>query len=713
MATFLRRPPKGDFLRNLYTRPLIYGTAPTVLKWSKNGTRLAFLWNDHGEPLLDLYVAGSERLSRVTDAAEIGPLPVEDDERPEEDVAYAEGMACGIAEFDWLGDDLAFLLRGNLFVVSAQGEGLRRVTTGNQVWNGLQAAPDGRRLGFMCSGNVWTYDLPTGALTQVTFFGKEHVSVSSFRWSPDSRFVAVEVEDNSMFEVVRMPDYTPEAGVKVAELRRNNVGKPLSKVRVGIVPSTGGKMARLRFGEPSKPEEGKLDTGDDIRPAGFAWTCDGAKLVVAYTDESYVDYKIVAVEPGGEEKPETLFDMKMEPWAECGEPASTPDSKHICFTSFHDGSRRVYRLPIAGGEPVALSPAGVDVVRAEVPKQGDRVFYTACAPHPTEQQVYAVPIGGGDPVRISDSKTHSDFAVSDDGASVALVADGVMLPPEVFLVKDGKLSPVTRSPLPAFSALRKPRVERMAFVNPSDGRSIHAKLLLPHDFDPNKRYPAVLSCVYAGQGKESFGRYQLLDTYMANEMGYVLVGIDLRASIGYGKDFFFGYRKKLGLIDAEECVSCARHLRTLPYIDPERIGIWGGSYGGFLTLMAMCEHPGEFHTGVAWKPVTDWKNYWDSYTAPRLGRPKDDSEIYKATSPVFHAAGLQGNLLIIHGMQDDNVLFQDAVWMIQKLVEAEKYFDLMIYPRDDHGLTLRHESLPDCMERIAAYFEEHMGVGPV
>ena len=222
-----------------------------------------------------------------------------------------------------------------------------------------------------------------------------------------------------------------------------------------------------------------------------------------------------------------------------------------------------------------------------------------------------------------------------------------------------------------------------------------------------------MSCVYAGQGKLSFGRYNILDNFMANEMGYILIGVDLRASMGYGRDFFFGYHKKLGIIDSEELVSCADYLKTQPYIDGERIGIWGGSYGGFLTLMAMCNHPGVFHTGISWKPVTDWRNYWDGYTCPRLTRPEDAPDVYKTTSPVFHADKLDGNLLIIHGMLDDNVLFQDAAWMIQKLVEAGKYFDLMIYPRDNHGLDLRHESLPDCMERIAAYFEEHMGLGPV
>ena len=289
-----------------------------------------------------------------------------------------------------------------------------------------------------------------------------------------------------------------------------------------------------------------------------------------------------------------------------------------------------------------------------------------------------------------------------------------MVPQEIYRRSNGS-EPVrvTSSPLPELEKIKKPKLERFTFENKSDGATIHAKMILPHNFDPSKKYPVILTCVYAGMGKEGFGRYQLLDTYMANEMGYILVGIDLRASIGYGGDFQTGYFKSMGIIDSEECVSCTEYLKKLPYVDGERLGIWGGSYGGFLTLMVMCKYPGVFHTGISWKPVTDWRNYWDSYTGERLTRPVDDPEVFKATSPAFHAEDFEGNLLLVHGMQDDNVLFQDAVWMVQKLIEAGKYFDLMIYPKDDHMLSLRHESLPDIMERFAAYFEDKMGLGPV
>lgn len=727
--TFLKSKPKGGLtLREMYTRPLIYGTDPTSLKWSSDGGVLAFLWNDGGEHRRDIFIATAENPApvRITDSAAIGPLPVEDDERPADDVAYAEIMEPGVTEFDWLTRDeradkeIVFLCRGNLFRIPITGGEPTRLTKSGQGMGSLQVSPDGRRIGFSMNSNVWSYDTATGSTAQLTFFGKDQVSVVNYVWSPDSKRIALRVEDHSIYETVKMPDYSPEKEVKINELRRNNAGKPRAKVRLGIVSADGGKMARIAIpDEPQKEEkksdEKQVDTGTAFWVHGMAWTPDGSRLLITYTGDGNHDWHLWAVEPGKESEPVELYTEILEPWADWSYPSPSPDSKYAYFLSYKSGWRRIYRVPVAGGGETEIVTGNYDITGISVPKKGDRLLYTANWPYPAEMQAFSISLDGGEPVRISSGEfTSSRVVPSDDGRSLAFLSSSVMVPTELYVQRDGgQPVKVTNSPLPMFAKIPKPQIKRFTFTNKSDGAEVHARMILPHNFDPSKKYPVVLTCVYAGQAKEGFGRYQLLDTYMANEMGYILVGIDLRASMGYGRDFFYGYHKKLGIIDADECVSCVDYLKTQPYVDSERIGIWGGSYGGFLVLMVMCNHPGVFHTGISWKPVTDWRNYWDGYISPRLTRPEDDPEVYKATSPVFHADGLEGNLLLVHGMLDDNVLFQDAAWMIQKLIEAKKYFDLAIYPRDDHVFTLRHESLPDCMERFAAYFEEHMGLGPV
>jgi dipeptidyl-peptidase-4 len=711
MQSFLKLIPNGLTLREIYTRPVAYGISPESLKWSNDGKMLAFLWSDQGGSLRDLYITTGSELRQITDARTIPPLPVEDDERPKADVAYAEEMARGVGEFDWVGDQIVYTVRGNLFVIDPSLCVPHALTLGSLAVARVKVCLADDRIGFVFNNNVWSYRLNNGELRQLTYFGKEGVSVTDYHWSPDGKYLAISVEDTSVYEKIRMPDYTPEKEVKINELRRNNAGKPLSKTRVGIVSSEGGLMSRVNLPAPGKEptRADEIDTGDDHRIQSLAWTHDSACLLIGYEDSSYKDYRIVQVTPGKEADPKEVYFERSEPWFEYTPVLSTPDSKGVLFASYKDRWRRLYRLSLSDSELCPLTPEGIDISGFTVPKRGLCALVSAFNPAPTEQQVFETSLDGSGWKQISTGATNSSVFANDDGTRLAFLNSSVMSPPQLIL--DGKT--LLNTAHEKFDQVTQPKVQRFSFTNASDNVTIHGKLILPHNFDPSKKYPAVLTCIYAGLGKEGFARYQPLDAFMANEMGYVIVAIDLRASMGYGRDFFFGYHKKLGIIDAEECVSCASYLRGLPFIDGDRIGLWGGSYGGFLTLMVMCNHPGVFHTGISWKPVTDWRNYWDEYIGPRLGRPQDDPEVYEATSPVFHAEGLEGNLLVVHGMLDDNVLFQDCAWMLQKLIEARKYFDLMIYPRDNHGLDLRHESLPDCMERFAAYFEEHMGLGPI
>lgn len=705
-------------LRQMYTAPFIYGTAPSSVKWSPDNAQLAFLWNSEGGLKRDVYISRpGEPLARLTDAASVGALPVEDDKRTEDEIRNAELMDSGVTEFDWAPDGawIAFLCRGDLYRVPASGGEAVRLTQSSRGKSALVVSPDGRRIAFQMDSNVWAFDVETGGLHQLTFFGAECVGLRHFVFSPDSQQVAVIVEDTSMYEKVKMPDYTPEKEVSIKELRRGLVGKPLARLRVGFVPSSGGKMSVIPISLPDEKEE-KAGTGVCIAVHAIRWTWDSSRLLLAYTSKAYTDLHLCVFTPGSDQPPVEIYQEVQEPWFRHTGLEVSPDSQYVYFGSYRDGWRHVYRLPVAGGETQQMTQGEYDVEWFHIPKRASRIFYTSGRPHPQVLSVFAADLDGRNEVTVSRESGWHEAAISEDGSRAALTFSQVMVPPEVYRLDDlgftEKAVRLTTSPRPEFAKIVPPKVERFQFVNKSDGAVVHGKLILPHHFNPAKRYPAVLTCVYAGLGKEGFGRYHLLDTYMANELGYVLAGVDLRASAGYGRDFFYGYHKRLGIIDAEECVSCAEYLRTLPYIDGERIGIWGGSYGGFLTLMVMCGHPGVFHTGVSWKPVTDWHNYWDGYTAPRLGRPDEAPDAYQATSPLSYADRLQGNLLLIHGMQDDNVLFQDAVWMVQKFVDAGKHFDLMVYPKDDHGLTLRRESLPDCMERIAAYFEEHMGRGP-
>jgi len=720
---FVRATARGQFrLAELFTQPPVYGVSPSMPLWSPSAPLLAFLWNQDGGLLQDIWVSSPDAPpTRTTSAADIEPSPVEDDKRVPADVEHDERIRAGITEYIWSdeGGRLFFVCRGDLYRIDPSGGGLTALVRGNGGIHSLAAVPGTDGVSFLMQSNVWVLDPARPSLRRLTFFGQPNVAVSQYAWSPDGSQLAVGVHDTSEWETVRMPDYTPADGVKINELRRNNVGKPLAKWRVGVVPSDGGLLRRIAL---ELPGEGPIsgDAGEALILHALGWTWDGRHVVASYTGPWYRDYRVVAAPADDLEHPVAVVDETELPWFARTAVASSPDGRHLYFASARDGWSRAYRVPIEGGKPQPVTPSETDLGSFAVPRRGECLVFSSWEPDPRDLSLWRAEPDGRDRVAVDSGEGNRWFSVSDDGRRIAAVHSRVMRPPTLFRVDtvagpDGRTL-VVDSATERFSGVVLPRVERFSFpftYSKTGGTDeLRGKMIMPAGFDPSLRYPVVLSCVYAGQGKDAFGRYQLLDTWMANEMGYISVGLDLRASPGYGHRFLTGYYKSLGVIDSEELVRCADHMRGLPYVDPERIGIWGGSYGGFLVLMVMCNHPGVFHTGVSFKPVTDWRNYWDGYTAPRLTRPDDDPAAYEACSPVYHAAGLQGNLLIVHGMQDDNVLFQDCAWMIQRLIEAGKYFDLMVYPRDNHGLTLREESLPDCMERIAAYFEEHMGLGP-
>ena len=206
--------------------------------------------------------------------------------------------------------------------------------------------------------------------------------------------------------------------------------------------------------------------------------------------------------------------------------------------------------------------------------------------------------------------------------------------------------------------------------------------------------------MYANSGKAAWGGY--LENYAAMNLDMVVLCVDFRASWGYGGEFNSGYYRKMGLIDADEAVAAKNYLASLSYVRGDRVGLWGWSYGGYLTCMTLLTKPGVFYAGCAVAPVTDWKTYNEWYTRRRLGLAKDDPKIFEQTSPVTYAGGLQDNLLLVHGIMDDNVLFQDTAHLIQRLIDNGKYFDEMTYPRDDHSIG-KETSRPHVFGRILRY----------
>jgi dipeptidyl aminopeptidase/acylaminoacyl peptidase len=331
--------------------------------------------------------------------------------------------------------------------------------------------------------------------------------------------------------------------------------------------------------------------------------------------------------------------------------------------------------------------------------------------HPGEKHFYRLPVTGGKAEKLTTLTGSNTAALSPDEKNIAVVYSYSNKPAELFWQENkagAKMIAVTdKAQTAAFKsyAWRDPEI---IIIKARDGADIYARLYKPAHADPLK--PAVIFVHGAGYLQNahkwwsSYFREYMFHNLLADE-GYTVLDIDYRGSAGYGRDWRTGIYRFMGGKDLTDHIDAAEWLVKNQGIAKERIGIYGGSYGGFITLMAMFTTPGSFAAGAALRPVTDWAQYNHGYTSNILNEPASDSIAYRRSSPLYFAEGLKGNLLICHGMVDVNVHYQDAVKLSQRLIELGKdNWELASYPMEDHGF-VEPSSWTDEYKRIFKLFE--------
>jgi dipeptidyl aminopeptidase/acylaminoacyl peptidase len=330
-------------------------------------------------------------------------------------------------------------------------------------------------------------------------------------------------------------------------------------------------------------------------------------------------------------------------------------------------------------------------------------------------------VDGGPRTKLTTMTGSNEATVSPDEKSLAIVYSYSTKPPELYVMPfaaGGKMTEVTTTPTEEFRNFKwiDPKV---ITYKARDGQDVYARLFTPEMIgakrDPKR--PAVVFVHGAGYLQEahkywssSYYRENMFNNILASK-GYVVLSPDYRASAGYGRDWRTGIYRHMGGKDLDDVVDGAKFLVQTEKVDPKRIGVYGGSYGGFITLMAMFTTPDVFAAGAANRPVTDWAHYNHGYTSNILNVPQSDTDAYHRSSPIYFAEGLKGALLICHGMVDTNVLFQDSVRLAERLIELRKEdWELAAFPVENHGFE-RATSWADEYKRILKLFEEHLRVG--
>jgi dipeptidyl aminopeptidase/acylaminoacyl peptidase len=394
-----------------------------------------------------------------------------------------------------------------------------------------------------------------------------------------------------------------------------------------------------------------------------------------------------------------------------------PDNRTVYFISERDGYAHLYAAAVDGGEPRQLTSGQFEVSDVRLSNDKTKFYFTSSEGGPFERHLYSMPVGGGPRTRLTTMAGNNIAEISPDESALAFVHSYSNRPWELYLTElapGAQARQVTTSPTPEFFTynwIDPPIVNFRA----RDGATVHARLYKPANW--RRGGPAVLFVHGAGYLQNVhkwWSNYyrEYMFHHLLMERGYVVLDIDYRGSAGYGRDWRTGIYRHMGGKDLTDHVDGVQYLVREHGVDPKRVGIYGGSYGGFITFMAMFTTPDVFAAGAALRPVTDWAHYNHPYTSNILNLPQKDQEAYKRSSPIYHAEGLKGALLICHGMVDVNVHFQDSVRLVQRLIELRKEnWELAVYPVEDHAFE-RETSWADEYKRVLKLFTEHLRPDP-
>lgn len=565
---------------------------------------------------------------------------------------------------------------------------------------------------------------------------EERQAIGDALLSPDDAHVFLLVTDRP--EGARTADvasYVTETAYTETISARTKVGDAQQKRRLAILNLETGKSVWAET-EPRTTTNGSdgdpasAQTTSKPSPRDVRWNLPvfGSDGKIAATTARSADNKnrwIVTVDPDtGHTR--MLDELRDEAWVrEISAGSSSlslawmPDGRRVWFLGEHDGWMHLYVVDATepGAKPRALTSGRFELTAASLAPDKTKFYLTSTERHPGERHLYVMPIEGGTRTMITSMTGAHAAEISPDESTVGMVYSYRNTPPDVYLMPNrpsAEAKRVTTSTSDEWRSFGWADPELVQF-RARDGILVYARLYTPEMMGTRRDQarPGVVFVHGAGYAQNA---HKYWSTYFREYMfhnllasrGYVVLDVDYRGSAGYGRDWRTSIYRHMGGKDLEDIVDAAAYLAKDQKVDPARIGVYGGSYGGFITLMSMFTSPDTFAAGAALRPVTDWAHYNHQYTSNILNEPQNDPDAYRQSSPIYFADRLKGALLICHGMVDTNVHFQDSVRLVQRLIELRKEnWELAVFPVENHGFE-QETSWADEYKRILRLFEQKL-----
>lgn len=561
-------------------------------------------------------------------------------------------------------------------------------------------------------------------------------SVAALQLSPDEKYVTATIVEAGGAKNTLVPNYVTESAYTEDIQGRPNVGDTQSSSRLAAIEVESGDWKWVDHGQKRTPpaplqktEEGRESGAPPVRAptpqerevqlGQPVWSDDGARAVLFARAADNKDRWILALDPATG-KTRVLAADHDDAWA--GGPGGNTigwmkNDREIYFVCERTGYAHLYAVSWDGGEPRALTAGNWEVLNVRQSKDKSHFYVTASKDSPYENHLYELTGEPGAPpatlTRLTRAPGRHVATLSPDEHWIADVYSYTNQPPELYVQENrpqADAKRLTTSPSPEFA--QYPWLDAPIVTFPArDGVPVPARLFKPANFKSGG--PGVVFVHGAGylqnvDRKWSTYYHEYLFDHILMERGFTVIDVDYRGSAGYGRAWRTAIYEHMGGKDLDDIVDAAKYLVSQHGVDARKIGLYGGSYGGFLTLMAMFTQPDVFAAGAALRPVADWALYNHGYTSDILNLPQSDAEAYRKSSPIFFAQGLKGALLICHGMVDTNVEFQDTVRLVQKLIELRKEnWQLAVYPVENHGF-VEAASWADEYKRILALFEKNL-----
>jgi len=721
-------------LERIFASPALSGPTLRAARLSPAGDRVTFL---RGRPddaaTLDLWEyhiqSGSTRRLIAADDVLAEPVALSAAEQARRERARIADLG-GIVEYRWADDGvhLLFPLGGDIYLArigaaepappeqqpadpqspaAPASVRIRQLTASEAFDLDPAIAPDGSHVAFIRDKDLWVVDLDDGKSRALTgdgegpvsngmaeFIAQEEMGRSTgYWWSPDGRRIAFLRVDASPIEISRRYEVSG-SGIEIVEQRYPYAGTPNVTYRLGVVDVDSGEIEWIPLGE-----------NPDIYIPRVHWRPDGEALLFQRQSRDQKTLELVA-HRFDDDSQTVLLREQSETWINLHDDLHFLDGGQFIWSSERSGYRHLY-LHDRDGSPIRPLTAGDWPVAALAGVDADLglVYFTAGRETPAERQLYRQSLATATPEavqRVSRRTGWHEIAFDAQGRIYLDVYSSTAQPPQLSLHSaDGeRLAWLVENridadhPYAPFAGQHRPT--GFGTLTAADGQPLHYRIVKPDGFDAAgsdpQRFPAFVH-VYGGPTSRMvvnrWGRRHLIDQYMARQ-GYVVFSLDNRGIAGQGVAFQAPAYRNLGQVEVADQIVGLEFLKSIDGVDPERIGVFGWSYGGYMSLMLLMQHPGAFAAGVAVAPVTDWSLYDTHYTERYLGMPRDangePAAPYRRANVLEYAERLADPLLLAHGMADDNVLFTHSTMLMQRLQENAVAFDLMTYPGEKHAI---------------------------